>query len=52
MNLNDMQNNNIKLYLNPGLTNDFNSFNLNKGAIDDFDLSIYLGDEYVKNVQE
>lgn len=51
INIDGKSNNNIKLALTPGLLNSYNTFNLNEGAIDQFEVNIYLGDEYIKNIE-
>lgn len=51
INIDGKSNNNIKLALTPGLANTYNTFNLNKDAMDQFKINIYLGDEYIKNIE-
>lgn len=51
INIDGQSNDNIKLALTLGLLNTYNTFNLNEDAINQFKVNIYLGDEYIKNIE-
>lgn len=51
INIDGLSNDNIKLALTPGLANTYNTFNLNETAMDQFKVNVYLGDEYIKNIE-
>lgn len=46
------QNNNIKMAIQAGLVNDYNTFNLKQGALKNIKCDIYLANEYISNNPE